>query len=116
MALLRVVVSVVVVVPAIHFAVAPVTKFVPLMVSVNAAPPATAVVGLRLVMVGLGGLTVNVAPVEVPPEVVTVTLAVPTFAISVAGTAAVSTVALLNVVVRFVVVVPAVHFAVAPDT
>ena len=50
-----------------HFAAAAEVKFVPLMVSVNAAPPATAEAGLRLVIVGGGGLMVTVKPAEVPP-------------------------------------------------
>ncbi len=45
-------------------------KFVPLMVSVKAAPPATAMAGLRLVMVG-GGLTENArAGLDAPTKVV----------------------------------------------
>ena len=77
-------------------------KFVPLMVSVKAALPATAVVGLRLVIVGGGGLTVNVAPAEVPLTLLTVTLAVPVVAIRLAGMAAVNWVALMKVVARAV--------------
>jgi hypothetical protein len=69
-------------------------KLVPAMVSVKAAPPAMADVGLRLVRVGIGGLMVRVAPEEVPPAVVTVTLAVPVAAIRLAGTAAVNLVVL----------------------
>jgi hypothetical protein len=95
-----------------HFAVAPLTKLVPSMVRVKAAPPATAVLGLRLVIVGFGGRIVKVAAPEVPPEVVTATLAVPAAAMRLAATGAVSLVALATVVVS--AVVP--HFAVAPDT
>jgi hypothetical protein len=49
-----------------HFAVAPETKFAPLIVSVKAAPPAVAQLGLKLVIVG-GGLMVNVDATEDPP-------------------------------------------------
>ena len=69
-------------------------KFVPLMVSVKAAPPATAVVGFRLVMVGGGGLTVKAVPAELPLTLLTVTLIAPAVAIRLAGTAAINCVAL----------------------
>ena len=69
-------------------------KLVPLMVSVKAALLATVEVELRLVMVGGGGLMVNVAPAEVPLTLLTVMLAVPAVAIRLAGTAAVNFVAL----------------------
>lgn len=46
--------------------VAPLTKFVPFTVKVKAAPPTIALPGERLVMVGLGLLTVSVV-VAVPP-------------------------------------------------
>lgn len=84
------------------------------MVRVNAAPPAVVDAGERLVIVGgrAAGEMVNVAPVEVLPETVTVTFAEPAFAIRLAGTAAVSWVALTNVVVR--AVLP--HCTVAPET
>jgi hypothetical protein len=95
-----------------HFAVTPETKLVPLMVSVKAAPPATAVLGLRLVIVGLGGRIVKLAAAEVPPLVVTVTLATPAAEIRPAGTGAVNLVEFANVVANAV----APHFAVAPDT
>jgi len=42
-----------------HSTVEPGTKLVPLTVRVNAAAPAVAVLGLRLVMVGTGAETVN---------------------------------------------------------
>jgi len=80
-----------------HFAVAPDTKLAPLMGSVKAAPPAVAVEGERLVMEGAGvgaALMVKVAADEVAPETVTVTFAVPAAAIRLAGTVAVSCVAL----------------------
>jgi hypothetical protein len=55
---------------ALHDEVEVAVKFVPLMVSVKAAPPATAVVGIRLVMEG-GGLTENAkAGLEAPTKVV----------------------------------------------
>ena len=95
-----------------HFAVAPETKLVPLIVKVNAAPPAVAELGLRLVIVGTPGLMVKVAPAEAPPAVVTVTLAVPGTAIKAAGTVALSWPALTNVVASAV----APHFAVASET
>ena len=95
-----------------HFAVAPETKFVPLIVSLNPAPPATAVAGLKLLMVGGGGRMVKVEPPEVPPVVVTVTLAVPTAAIRLAGTAAVNCVDPTTVVLSDVVP----HLALAPET
>ena len=62
-------------------------KFVPVNVSVNAAPPTVADVGAMLVSVGAGlpaGLIVNVCDAEVPPpgvELKTVTLGVPVAAI-----------------------------------
>jgi hypothetical protein len=77
------------------------TKFVPFTVSVNAAPPAVALEGERLVIAGSGLLTVKVAAAEVPPPgagFVTVTLTVLGVAISVARIAAVNWVALTNVV------------------
>ena len=95
-----------------HLTVAPETEYVPLIVSVKAAPPAFAELGFRLVTVGDGGLMVNVDPGDTPPVVVTVTLAVPAVAIRLAETAAVSWLALTNVVVN--AVVP--HFAVVPET
>jgi hypothetical protein len=69
------------------------TKPAPLIVSVNAAPPAVAVLGLRLVVVGTGLVTVKVWALEVPPAGVgltTVTEAVPAAAMSAAVIAAVS--------------------------
>ena len=80
---------------------APFTKPAPLSVSVNAAEPATAVEGDNELTVGTGLLIVNDAALDVPPRdgLVTVTLAVPAVAISAAVIAAVSCVALANVVV-----------------
>ena len=68
------------------------TKFVPLTVRVNAAPPAVAPVGDSEVIAGAGLLTVNVAAAEVPPPgagLVTVTGNDPAVAISAAVIAAV---------------------------
>ena len=62
-------------------------KFAPLTVSVKAAPPAVADAGLRLVMVGGGGMMVKDALLEAP---LTVTLAAPAVAIRLAGTTAAS--------------------------
>jgi hypothetical protein len=96
-----------------HFAIAPETKRVPLIVRVKAVPPAVAELGLRLVIdTGGAELMVKVAPAEVPPVVVAVTVAVPNVAIRLAGTAAVSWLALTNVVVSAV----APHVTVAPET
>jgi xanthosine utilization system XapX-like protein len=81
-------------------------KFVPVAVSVNAAPPAIALVGLMEVSVGTGlfaALTVNVEAAEVPPPgagFVTVTGKLPTAAMSATVIAAVTWVALTKVVVR----------------
>jgi hypothetical protein len=77
-----------------HLAVVAEVKLAPLIVSVNAAPPAVAELGLRLVMVD-AGLMVRVDAADVPPGVVTVTLTVPAVAIWAAVTGAVNWVALL---------------------
>src|SRR5439155_593156 len=81
-------------------------KSVPYTVSVNAASPATAVLGDRELSVGLGfgAVIVNVCGLEVPPPgagVNTVTEAVPAVAMSAAVICAVSCVLLPNVVVRW---------------
>jgi len=94
-----------------HITVAPVTKFVPVTLSVNAAPPAVAELGLSAVMVGAGGLMVNTLAVEVPPLVVTVTFTVPAVAIIAAVTGAVTVVVLLAVVVSEAVP----HITFAPE-
>lgn len=63
------------------------TKFVPLTVSVNAAPPAVALVGESEVIVGTGLFTVKLVAAEVPPPgagLVTVTGKVPAVAMSAA--------------------------------
>ena len=90
-----------------HRTTEPATKFVPVTVSVNAAEPAAAEIGVMLVNVGAGllaAVTVNDTCPEVPPPGVglnTVTCAVPADATSAADIAAVSCVAEPNVVVRF---------------
>src|SRR3989454_551024 len=83
--------------------VAPFTNPVPLTVSVKAAPPTVALVGVSPVIVGMGLLTGNVCAAEVPPPgagVNTVTCGVPAVAMSAAVIVAVSWVALTKVVVR----------------
>lgn len=71
----------------LHLVAGPETKFVPLMVNVKAAPPDLAELRLMLVIVGLRGLMVNVAPAEATLVVVTSAHATPGVAISLAGTA-----------------------------
>ena len=78
-----------------HFAVADTVKLVPLMVSVKAPLPEMTEEGLRAEMAGGGWLMVKAATGEIPPVVVTVTLAVPTEATRLAGTAAVTCVGLM---------------------
>ena len=76
-----------------HRTLEPETKPVPLTVRVNPAPPAVADEGESEVMEGVGLLTVNVFPVEVPPPgagLKTVMVGVPAVAMSVAGIEAVS--------------------------
>jgi hypothetical protein len=93
--------------------VAPERNPVPFTVRVKAAPPAVAEVGLRLVIAGVAALIVKVAAAdELAPGFVTTTLAVPAAAIRLAGTAAVSCVALTNVVASAVPFQP----TAAPDT
>jgi len=78
-------------------------KPVPVTVSVNAAPPARALLGFSDVAVGAGLLMVNVSALEVPPPgvgVITVTDAVPAFAISADVMAACKLVLEPKVVVR----------------
>lgn len=77
---------------------------VPLIVNVNAAPPAVAEFGLKLVIAGAGLSIVNVAAGEDPPPgagLLTTTPAVPAVAISVAGIEAVNCVVLTNCAVRW---------------
>src|SRR3989442_3955487 len=85
----------------------PPMKFVPVTVSVNPGPPATAAVGLRPVVVGTGLVFVmpmlKVCGFDVPPPgagVPTVTCAVPAVAMSAARMAALSRVAGTDVVAR----------------
>ena len=86
-----------------HLTPEPATKPLPLIVNENPAPPAVIEFGFKFAIVGNGLLTVNTAADDVPPPgtgVLTVTFAVPAVAISPAGIAAVSCVALTKVVVR----------------
>ncbi len=80
------------------------TKPVPFTVRVNPAAPAVALVGEMVVIAGTGFTpeTTNTAGAEVPPPagLVTVTLTLPAVAMSEARMAAVSCVALTNVVTR----------------
>ena len=95
-----------------HWTTAPAAKFCPFTVSVNAGPPAVAKPGTNTVMDG-SVTTEKVAAADVTgPGFATVTLTGPTAAICAAVTAAVSCVALTNVVVS--AAVP--HFTVAPAT
>lgn len=79
----------------LHCTVDPLTNPVPFTVSTYGGPPAVTEAGLRRDMLGVGALMVNVAAGEVaPPELTTVTLAVPAEAIRLAGTIAVNCVPL----------------------
>jgi hypothetical protein len=81
---------------------APETKFVPFTVNVNAAPPTTALLGERDVMAGTGLFTANEEFPDAPPPgtgFATDTLKAPAVAMSPAVIAAVTCVALTNVVV-----------------
>src|SRR5207302_10332826 len=84
----------------------PATKFVPVTVSVNCGPPATASAGVSAVVAGTGLLAaviVKVCGLDVPPPgagLKTVTGAVPAVAMSAAEITAVSCVAEAYVVVR----------------
>lgn len=77
-------------------------KLLPKTVRLNVGPPATDAPGLSDVMTGpptVTGLILNVSALEaVLPGVITVTLALPAFAIRLPGTAAVNCVAFTNVV------------------
>lgn len=69
--------------------VAPLTKLVPLMVKVKAAPPAVALLGESEVIMVAGLLIVNDCAEDVPPPgagLVTVTFTAPPVVMSVAGT------------------------------
>ena len=81
------------------------TKPLPFTMSVNAGPPATAVLGLRVPTTGtgFGAMTANVSAVEVPPPgagVTTLTVRAPGVAMSPAVMVVSSCVALTNVVGR----------------
>jgi hypothetical protein len=98
-------------------AVAPGTKFVPVIVSVNAAPPAVAVAGESNVIVGVELSTVNVSGLLVPPPgaaFVTATLTGPAVARSGAGTLTVSVVPPLPTVPPVMLLLP--NFTVEPAT
>jgi hypothetical protein len=81
----------------LKFTTEPAANPLPFTVSVNAAPPATAVAGLIELITG-GGLIVNVAGFDVAPPEVTVTETLPGVAIADAGTAAVTWFGLTTVV------------------
>jgi hypothetical protein len=84
-----------------HRTVAPERKPVPFTVRVKAAAPELAEFGLRLVMAGTGVLTGKLKAFDdTPSGSITTTVAVPAAAIRLAGTGAVSCVALTNVVTR----------------
>lgn len=85
-----------------HFTVEPETKFVPVTLKVNCAPPAVAQVGLSELMVGTA-LIVNVCALDVPPPglgFITVMAAGPAVATREAGTVAVSCVEETKLVAR----------------
>ena len=73
------------------------TKLMPLTVNVNCVSPALAHVGLREVMVGVA-LMVKITAPDVPPHPLTVIEAVPGVAMRAAGTVAVSSFLVTNVV------------------
>jgi len=88
-----------------HFTTEPLMKPVPVIVNVNAAVPAVALVGDSVLIVGTAfdALIVNAAVPDVPPlgaGFVTVTCPVPAVAMSAAVIAAVNCIALTYVVVR----------------
>jgi hypothetical protein len=84
-----------------HCTVAPVAKPEPFTVTVNAGAPATTEFGLSEVIAGAAA-TANGSPSVVMPAETTVTVAAPAVAIKLAGTVAVSWLALTKVVVRAV--------------
>ena len=84
-----------------HCTTAPEAKPVPLTVSVKAGPPAVATFGLRDVITCIAAM-VKVAPADVTPFSTTVTFAVPTAAMRLAGTWAVNCEALAKLVVSAV--------------
>ena len=95
-----------------HRTVAPLTKFVPVTVKVNAGPPAGAELGERALSVGAAVVVNGSAFERLVSGLTTVTCAVPAPAMSAAGIAAVSWLALPNVVVRLLPF----HRTVAPLT
>ncbi|MGA2113575.1 MAG: hypothetical protein ABSH56_02355 [Bryobacteraceae bacterium] len=82
-----------------HSNIAPAANPLPFTVNVNAAPPAVAELGLRLLMAGRG-LIVNEAPADAAPLLPTVTVAVPGEAIRLLLTVAVNLVEFMNVLGR----------------
>jgi hypothetical protein len=96
-----------------QFTTAPETKFAPFTVSVNCGPPAEAVAGDRLAMVGTpAALTVKLVPPEAPAGSDTVIAVEPVPVIRLAGTFAVSSVGFPKLVLR---AVPP-QFTTAPET
>ena len=87
-----------------HCTTDPDTKLLPFAVSVNAGPPAVALLGDRVVSAGTAtaALIVKVSALEVCPPGFTTLTCLPAAAMSLAGIAAVTCVALTNVVVRAV--------------
>jgi len=86
-----------------HWTVEDNKKFVPVTVSVNAAPGATAELGFKDAIVGTGLLMAKINALEVPPPgpgVETVTIAVPALAMSAAVIAACKVVLETKVAVR----------------
>lgn len=85
--------------PPFHTTEAPLAKLLPLMVSVNCAPPTVAEDGLSVVMAGvLAAPMVKAKAFDVVVPVSTVTFAVPALAMSVPETEACSCVALVTMV------------------
>jgi len=79
------------------------TKFVPFTVRVNAAPPASALLGASEVMLGLGLSTTKASEPDTPPPglgLVAVMRKVPALVRSVAGTEAISSLLVLKTVLR----------------
>lgn len=86
-----------------QFATDVLTKFAPLTVSVNAAPPASALLGASEVMVGLGLSTTKASEPDTPPPglgLVAVMANVPAVVRSAAGTEAISSLLVLKAVLR----------------
>jgi len=75
----------------LHRTVSPLTKLIPVIVSVNAAPPATDVGGEMEVIDGVGVIMLKLREADVaPPGACTLTEAMPVEVIRLAGTAALS--------------------------